>query len=44
MNDSHEHEQVDRKTQGVKVIPGDQLDPNTRIDPIHRGVWTQAGR
>ena len=26
---STEHEHIDWKTHGVKVIPGDQLDPNT---------------
>src|ERR1700751_4974611 len=29
MSNSREREQVDWKTHGVKVIPGDQLDPNT---------------
>src|SRR5271168_3055221 len=33
MSDSHEHEQVDWKTHGVKVIPGDRLDPNTAQTP-----------
>jgi uncharacterized RmlC-like cupin family protein len=33
MNDSNEHEHVDWKTHGVKVIPGDQLDPNTPMTP-----------
>ena len=30
-SDTHEH--VDWKTHGVKVIPGDQLDPNTAQTP-----------
>src|SRR5271168_915837 len=29
----HEHEPVDWKIHGVKVIPGDQLDPNTAQTP-----------
>src|SRR3954447_1449006 len=29
----HEHGAVDGKTHGVKVIPGDQLDPNTAQTP-----------
>ena len=33
MNDNHEHEPVDWKMHGVKVIPGDQLDPNTAATP-----------
>ncbi len=33
MSDSHEHEQVDWKIHGVKVIRGDQLDPNTAQTP-----------
>ena len=30
---SEEHGQIDWKTHGVKVIPGDQLDPNTAQTP-----------
>ncbi len=33
MNDGQERQQVDWKTHGVKVIPGDQLDPNTPMTP-----------
>jgi len=33
MSDSREHEQVDWRVHGVKVIPGDQLDPNTAQTP-----------
>src|ERR1700731_4809945 len=33
MSDRHEHERVDWKIHGVKVIPGDQLDPNTAQTP-----------
>src|SRR5258708_13664748 len=33
MSDKHEHERVDWKIHGVKVIPGDQLDPNTAQTP-----------
>jgi len=29
MSDKSEHEPIDWKTHGVKMIPGDQLDPNT---------------
>jgi uncharacterized RmlC-like cupin family protein len=29
----HGHERVDWKVHGVKVIPGDQLDPNTAQTP-----------
>ena len=29
MSDKSEHEPIDWKTHGVKVLPGDQLDPNT---------------
>ena len=29
MSNSDRHEHVDWKIHGVKVIPGDQLDPNT---------------
>ncbi len=32
-DERHAHEPVDWKTQGVKVIPGDQLDPNTAQTP-----------
>ena len=30
---SEKHDHVDWKTHGVKVIPGDQLDPNTAQTP-----------
>src|SRR6202022_3027712 len=33
MSDRHEHERVDWKIHGVKVIPGDQLDSNTAQTP-----------
>ena len=33
MSSSHSHERVDWKIHGVKVIPGDQLDPNTAQTP-----------
>ena len=33
MSDRHEHERVDWKLHGVKVIPGDELDPNTTQTP-----------
>src|SRR5262249_29942624 len=33
MSESGEHGQIDWKTHGVKVIPGDQLDPNTAQTP-----------
>src|SRR6202048_2111111 len=33
MSDRHERERVDWKVHGVKVIPGDQLDPNTAQTP-----------
>jgi uncharacterized RmlC-like cupin family protein len=33
MSDQHEQNGVDWKTHGVKVIPGDQLDPNTAQTP-----------
>src|SRR5262249_30060331 len=33
MNNSDRHEHIDWKTHGVKVIPGDQLDPNTAQTP-----------
>src|SRR6202048_2403867 len=33
MSDRHEHERVDWKIHGVKVIPGNQLDPNTAQTP-----------
>src|SRR5208283_1596546 len=33
MSDRHEHQGVDWKIHGVKVIPGDQLDPNTAQTP-----------
>jgi uncharacterized RmlC-like cupin family protein len=33
MSDRHTHEPADWKTHGVKVIPGDQLDPNTAQTP-----------
>jgi len=33
MSDRHEHEPVDWKIHGVKIIPGDQLDPNTAQTP-----------
>jgi uncharacterized RmlC-like cupin family protein len=33
MSDRHPHEPVDWKIHGVKVIPGDQLDPNTAQTP-----------
>ena len=33
MSDQHEQQWVDWKTVGVKVIPGDQLDPNTAQTP-----------
>jgi len=29
MSEKHEHERVNWKIHGIKVIPGDQLDPNT---------------
>jgi uncharacterized RmlC-like cupin family protein len=33
MSERHEHQRVDWKTRGVKVIPGDQLDPDTAQTP-----------
>jgi uncharacterized RmlC-like cupin family protein len=33
VSDQHEQQWVDWKTVGVKVIPGDQLDPNTAQTP-----------
>ena len=33
MSHDHQHAPVDWKTHGVKVIPGDQLDPNTAQSP-----------
>jgi len=33
MSGGHGHEHVDWKIHGVKVIPGDQLDPNTAQTP-----------
>src|SRR6266446_4286246 len=33
MSEKHEHGPVDWKIHGVKVIPGDQLDPNTAQTP-----------
>src|SRR6478609_7443244 len=33
MSEQHEHGAVDWKIHGVKVIPGDQLDPNTAQTP-----------
>src|SRR6202008_3177783 len=33
MSDRHEHEPIDWKIHGVKVILGDQLDPNTAQTP-----------
>ena len=33
MSEQHRHEPIDWKTHGVKVIPGDQLDPNTAQTP-----------
>ena len=33
MSERHEHKPVDWKIHGVKVIPGDQLDPNTAQTP-----------
>ena len=33
MSEQHEHGAVDWKTHGIKVIPGDQLDPNTAQTP-----------
>src|SRR5215471_5285491 len=33
MSSSDRHEHIDWKTHGVKVIPGDQLDPNTAQTP-----------
>src|SRR5438477_12754393 len=33
MSEQQRHEPIDWKTQGVKVIPGDQLDPNTAQTP-----------
>ncbi len=33
VSEQREHEPIDWKTQGVKVIPGDQLDPNTAQTP-----------
>ena len=33
MSNSDRHEQIHWKTHGVKVIPGDQLDPNTAQTP-----------
>ncbi len=33
MSEEQKHQPVDWKTNGVKVIPGDQLDPNTAQTP-----------
>ncbi len=33
VNEEREHQPIDWKTHGVKVIPGDQLDPNTAQTP-----------
>jgi NAD(P)-dependent dehydrogenase (short-subunit alcohol dehydrogenase family) len=33
MSEQHEHGAVDWKIHGIKVIPGDQLDPNTAQTP-----------
>ena len=33
MSEPHEHKAIDWKIHGVKVIPGDQLDPNTAQTP-----------
>ena len=33
MSEQHQHQPIDWKTHGVKVIPGDQLDPNTAQTP-----------
>jgi uncharacterized RmlC-like cupin family protein len=33
MSDDHSHDHTDWKTNGVRVIPGDQLDPNTAQTP-----------
>ena len=33
MNEQREHQPIDWKTHGIKVIPGDQLDPNTAQTP-----------
>ena len=33
MSEQQRHEPIDWKTHGVKVIPGDQLDPNTAQTP-----------
>jgi uncharacterized RmlC-like cupin family protein len=33
VNEQREHQPIDWKTHGVKVIPGDQLDPNTAQTP-----------
>jgi uncharacterized RmlC-like cupin family protein len=33
VNEQREQQPIDWKTQGVKVIPGDQLDPNTAQTP-----------
>jgi uncharacterized RmlC-like cupin family protein len=33
MSDDHSHDHTDWRTNGVRVIPGDQLDPNTAQTP-----------
>ena len=35
MSEQHEHGAIDWKHNGVRVIPGDQLDPNTAQTPGH---------
>jgi uncharacterized RmlC-like cupin family protein len=45
MSNRHEHERVDWKAHGVKVIPGDQLDPNTAQTPgMDRAVAINLAR
>lgn len=33
MSPGHEHEPIDWRAHGVKVIPGNSLDPNTAQTP-----------
>src|ERR1700741_5523377 len=45
MSDRHEHEPIDWKIHGVKVILGDQLDPNTPQTPgMNRAVAIDLAR
>ena len=45
MSHDHPHAPIDWKTHGVKVIPGDQLDPNTLQTPgMDRAAAINAAR